>query len=448
MSALRQAVVLAVSLLVLQVVGAILAANVVRTYFDNRVEEDLRARFEKISSDIEQRGFHRADYQNNSAEVFYFAAEQSPAHTEPEGIFTLRGLIEDDRWDRWDWWNRAAYDPLALEDDHWYFFVGETAGSVLAIGNNLEQSSAILVSVPLIFFFIGVAISLFALTVGLAFSFYNQRRLNRISSVLQDVAQGHLASRVTVLKTRDDLDDLAQNIDLTLERLEGLFNQSRNISANLAHDLKTPIARLRLRLENALLEEDPDGVKTNVEAGLKQADHIISVFEAILSIARLESGNARKRFSLVNLADLAKEVAQTFQPVAEDAGYEFEAKISGDTVVQGDEVLLMQMLTNLIENVMRHTPVGTRISLIANATELGITDNGPGIPAGAFSEVTKPSIRLDTSRSGNGAGLGLALVKAIAEAHGAELLLSENPDKLQTGLFIRARFPLPRDAAK
>lgn len=434
MSAFRQAIVLIACLLVLLIIGAVLAESIVRRQFDARIENELRARFDGIARDIEANGFSRDAYPNTTDEIIFFQAEQSDAYPEPEGLFELRGAFDDDRW---DW---QAGDPSGLAQDPWYFYVGETAGSVLAVGRNLGQGALILAVVPLIFFGIGLVISVITLSVGVAFSLRTQRRLNRISRALHRAKQGHFESRVAPPDARDDLDDLALNIDRTLIRLETLFNQSRNIAANIAHDLKTPITRLRLRLETALHSDDIEQVKDNVEESLTQADHIIGVFEAFLGIAQLETGHARKRFAPVRLAELVEEVAQTFGPVVEDAGLGFATEISGDALVQGDEVLLTQMLTNLIENAMSHTPPGTCITLVANTNEIGVADNGPGIPQDAISEVTKPSVRLDTSRTSHGAGLGLALVKAIAEVHDAELVLSESPYSVQRGLFVRARF--------
>ncbi|WP_052261692.1 sensor histidine kinase [Leisingera sp. ANG-M1] len=431
MSALRQSLVLALCLFLLQIVGAILAGLVVRSEFDQRVEEDLSARFSAIASEIQARGFDPAHYPNDGKEAVYFQADTASAASAPEGIFALRGLFDDDRWDR------SPETPLAMSGGHWYYYAGEAGGSVLVVGSNLGTGTFTLIIVPLTFFSIGLAVSLIAVLLGAVFSFHSQKRLSRMARVLDQVALGQLEARVAPAAARDDLDDLAQNIDRTLERLEVLFNQSRNIAANIAHDLKTPLARLRLRLENALLLEDPEESKDNVAAALTQADHIIAVFEAFLRIARLESGNARKRFALVSLAEIAAEVATTFAPVAEDAGYEFTTRISSSRRVLGDAVLLTQMLTNLIENAMRHTPPGSRISLIASQTELGVADNGPGLPPGAYSEVIKPSVRLDRSRTTPGAGLGLALVKAISDAHDARLLLSPAADG---GLYVRARF--------
>ncbi|WP_052248878.1 sensor histidine kinase [Leisingera sp. ANG-Vp] len=432
MSALRQSLVLALCLFLLQIAGAVLAGLIVRSEFDQRVEEDLSARFAVIAEDIRSRGFDPADYANDGKDAVYFQANASSAAEAPEGIFTLRGLFDDDRWDR------STDSPLAMSGGHWYYYAGEASGSVLVVGSNLGTGTFTLIIVPLTFFTIGLAVSLIAVLLGAVFSFHSQKRLSRMARVLDQVASGRLEARVAPAGARDDLDDLAQNIDRTLERLEVLFNQSRNIAANIAHDLKTPLARLRLRLENALLLEDPEDTKGNVAAALTQADHIIAVFEAFLRIARLESGNARKRFAQVSLPEIAAEAATTFAPVAEDAGFEFATEISGNRRVQGDAVLLTQMLTNLIENAMRHTPPGSRITLIASQTELGVADTGPGLPPDAYAEVVKPSVRLDRSRTTPGAGLGLALVKAIADAHDARLILS--PGSGGRGLHVRARF--------
>lgn len=431
-SALRQSVVLAVCLLVLQIAGAYLSAGIIRTDFEERLQVEMETRFLTVAAEVAANGYKAENYTGEDTEVVFFQAA-NPALA-PDGLFDLRGMHEDDLWDT------TAQELLSSDDNHWYYYVGEAGGSVLAIGLNVEKRSRLLAVVPITFFLVGLCISLIALSVGLGFGIHAQRRLNRVFHVLDLVADGKFNSRIDNISNRDDLDDLAHRINATLEQLEILFNQSRNFAANIAHDLNTPIARLRLRLENALQLEDLDQVHDSLERALVQADQTIAIFESFLRIARLEAGNLRKGFTPISLTELAQDIAQTYGPVIEDAGFEFGVDLSGTTVVDGDPVLLTQMVSNLIENVMRHTPAGTRLTIIARSNEIGIADTGPGIPEEAIQEVTKPSVRLSNERSDSGAGLGLALVQAIAEAHDAQLILGENPDCKTRGLLARVRF--------
>lgn len=426
--------ILAVSLLTLQIFGTYLADTLIEIEFAGQLDQELRDRFAVIASEIERNGYLASNYPRYNGEVIYFQADPVSAAAAPDGIFDLRGAVDGDLDDQ-----ESVLD-LTPGADGWYYFIGEAAGSVLVIGTNLPYSSLFTGILPRTFMTVGITVSLTVIFIGMVFSVRNQRRLNLISETLTRASQGDLAARVGETKGKDDLDRLAKDIDATLERLELLFNQTRNLGVNIAHDLKTPLARLRLRLENAQLASDPEVAANNVDSAMEQADHVIAVFQAFMRIARLETGSVRKRFEPVQIANLCEEVAATFGPVVEDSGFEFELKSSGNRVVHGDTVLLTQMLTNLIENAMRHTPKGTMITLVVDETELGVADSGPGIPADAYEEVIKPSVRLDASRASDGAGLGLALVKTIADVHDAELILSENEHSESPGLFVRARF--------
>ncbi|MCG7522006.1 HAMP domain-containing sensor histidine kinase [Ruegeria sp. Ofav3-42] len=434
MSSLRQTIGLLVCLLALQLLGAMAASTIIHVEFSNQIKDELSKRFKVVASEVEMNGFRPEDFPSYRGEVVFFQADETSAATAPEGIFEVRGAIEDDLWEE----NKLfGTNP---DWDDWYFFVGEAAGSVLVIGTNLAYSSLFSGLIPNVFIAVGVCISVIALAIGFAMSRRAQNKLDRMSTVLAEIGRGNLHQRVALSTDRDDLDDLAQDIDNTLEHLEVLFNQTKNLAVNIAHDLKTPLARLRLRLENALLDTDPDIVAQNVELALKQADHVIAVFEAFLRIARLETGTAKKRFADVDLVAVAKEIASTFAPVVEDAGYGFELRINGRARIKGDAVLLTQMLSNLIENAIRHTDPGTVISVVVDYAGVGVADTGKGIPDDAYEQVVKPSVRLDASRTKPGAGLGLALVKSIADAHEATLELTENPWSEERGLFVFARF--------
>ena len=168
------------------------------------------------------------------------------------------------------------------------------------------------------------------------------------------------------------------------------------------------------------------------------------MFDAFLRIARLEAGASRAGFESVDLAALAGEVAEIYAAVVEDGGRRLEVEARGPAWVSGDRVLLIQMLANLIENGMRHTPEGTTLTLVAGVRELGLADTGPGIPAAERDSVTRPAYRLDRSRGLDGAGLGLSLARTIAELHGAELLLSENPRSEDAGPLCARGLPAGR----
>ena len=430
MAAFRQSVVLTVCLLVFQIIALILADMIISQTFAVRLEEELRERFEAIANEIEAGGFDATNYAGNDDEVVFFAADPVSAQAAPHGIFDLRGVLDDDALELLD------YENLA----NWHFFVGEVSGSVLAIGSNQWLRSLYHRVILPVFGVLLIGVSALVVGVGVYFGLYNQRRLNRILETLDRVALGEFDSRVGAGVSGDDLDDLAQSIDRILDRLQRLFDQLRNLSENIAHDLKTPLARLRLALENAILLKDSKDTATSIEGALEQADQVIAIFEAILRISHIETGNIQKRFEVVEMKVIAEEVAEMFSPIMEDAGYTFGVDAEDWKAIQGDVVLLKQMLVNLTENALLHTPPGSHVMIVSKDGEIGVVDNGPGISEAHYDEAIKPSVRLNTSRSTPGSGLGLALVKAIVEAHGAELIFSNNPQTPGKGMYVRARF--------
>lgn len=431
MSALRQSMLLALVFLFLHFLGALIIDNLVRRDFDNQVSLELQSRFNAIASDIKIRGFQRNDYPISGTVVVYYQSDAPSQVVAPEGIFERTGDFE--------------LEPFQLSrlrwGEEWQYYAGDVNGQKLVVGVNLVLRTHFLSVIARTIVIVGAIIAAVTLGIGAFLGLRTQRRLNRISQVLEHVASGRLDRRVNTRKELDDLDVLGHRIDQTIDRLDIVLRQSRDFATNIAHDLKTPLARLRLRLEQVIISQAEDKIESveTIEA-LQQCDQIIAVIDAFLRIARLESGTIRNRFEPVDITDLAEEVFSTFEPVAEDTGYELILDASDPVTVKGDRVLLYQLLVNLIENALKHTPKGSKITLVANARTLGVADTGPGIPPEAYSEVIKPSVRLDRSRSDSGAGLGLALVKTIADLHDASLILSPNPGLENSGLFIRIEF--------
>ncbi|WP_306260435.1 cell wall metabolism sensor histidine kinase WalK [Pararhizobium sp. IMCC21322] len=181
-------------------------------------------------------------------------------------------------------------------------------------------------------------------------------------------------------------------------------------------------------------------IAENIKAAIAQTDHIIAIFDAFLRIAKLESGAAYAAFEAINLGMLVQKVSDIFGAVIEDSGRRLIVEVTNPAIIQGDRVLLVQMLANLIENAMHHTPEGTDIALIADGPTLGLSDTGPGIPQDEYDRITQPLYRLEKSRTTDGAGLGLSLVKTITNPHHADLISSENPNLPSGGLFVRAMF--------
>ncbi len=264
------------------------------------------------------------------------------------------------------------------------------------------------------------------LVIGLGAGFLVQRRLARITGVLDLLATGDLEARIGVTRSSDDLDDLAGQIDRTADELERLVAQSRNLSASIAHDLRTPLARLRAQLESL-----PDGEERG--AALEEAERLSGIFDTIMRVARIEAAHGTEGFEQVDLNALVEEVAEIYGPVVEDTGKSLVlSAISGESVL-ADRSMLIQALANLIQNALVHG--GPDITLFARGSEIGVSDNGPGVDPDLFDEIIKPMVRLDAARESEGSGLGLALVRAVADRHTAKLELSSvNPSGLRVAL--------------
>lgn len=268
-----------------------------------------------------------------------------------------------------------------------------------------------------------------------------QKRLNIITDGLVDIARGQLDKRI-ILDGNDDLSLVADRINSTTERLEQAMTDMRVHSSNIAHDLRTPLARLRAELETSLTElvdRDRAVTQDDLKDALDQIDQITATFEALLRLARIESGAGRANFVAVSLEDLIDRVQDTFAPVVEDGGHELAIDKVAPATILGDPDLLMQLLANLIQNSLRYGSSGQTITLRCHRTLLSVSDEGPGIPLSERQRVLQPLYQLKADRQGEGLGLGLSLVHAIAELHEAELSLSDGLNG--QGLKATIRFP-------
>jgi signal transduction histidine kinase len=268
----------------------------------------------------------------------------------------------------------------------------------------------------------------FVLVIGLGAGLLVQRRLVRINETLHRLAAGDLQARTGVERSSDDLDDLARQLDNTAGELERLVAQTRHLSASLAHDLRTPLARLRARLEML-----PEGKERGL--ALEEAERLAGIFDTIMRVARIEAQHGTDGFEPVDLATLVAELADTFGPVVEDSGKQLSLSTDGAATVHADRKMLVQALANLIQNAIVHG--GTDITLFASGRDIGVADNGAGVDPTLYDDITKPMVQLDTARQSEGTGLGLALVRAVADRHGTELVLSENQPQ---GLRVALKF--------
>jgi len=315
-----------------------------------------------------------------------------------------------------------------------------TGGYHLLVGRDLHELTHIqgLIVRTLLW---GLAITA-ALTLagGALMSRSTARRVEAVNETAREIMAGDLSRRVPVGGAGDEFDELAGNLNRMLDRIETLMEEVRRVSDNIAHDLRTPLARLRSRLE--LLRIDAGAGRVDAEAveqAVADADGLLATFNALLRIARVESIRRREGFAEVSLADLARDVAELYEPLAEEKGLRLEVAVSSDARVQGDQDLLFQAIANLVDNAVKHTATGgvVRLEVEDRTPAVTVADSGPGIPATEREKVFQRFYRLDQSRSTPGNGLGLSLVDAVARLHRIQVQLEDN----SPGLRVRLVFP-------
>lgn len=298
--------------------------------------------------------------------------------------------------------------------------------------------------------FLGVAL-LAVVCIGsagaLVLGSYLRRRLGGITQAAEGIMAGDLTQRMTVSHRGDEFDRLSVTLNAMLDRIGELMDNVRQMSGDLAHDMRTPLSRLRTRLEAALPDKEGEPLsRPAVESALAQTDEILSLFGAILRLSEVESGRLKRTFADFDFTALVTDLCESFAPAMEDSGRSLTGSVEPGLGYKGDRQLIAQALVNLLDNAQKHTQPGTRISVgLArddNGISLAVADNGPGVPASDRARITQRFIRLEAARSTAGNGLGLALVAAIAKLHGASLTFRDN----QPGLAIRLHFPMGETA--
>jgi signal transduction histidine kinase len=275
-----------------------------------------------------------------------------------------------------------------------------------------------------------------------------RRALKRIDSVSEAsvrIMGGDLAGRLPVTGAGDEFDRLSENLNTMLTRIGNLNEGLKQVSDNIAHDLKTPLTRLRNRAEAALGARQTDSYREALEATIAESDQLIRTFNAILMISRLEAGYSAESVTLVDLADSVRDVVELYEPSAEEAGVDLSRDAAGAFPVTGNRELIGQALSNIVDNAIKYSAgvaagakVVVALSRAGNEVRLAVTDNGPGIPAPEDRErATERFVRLEQSRSQPGSGLGLSLAKAIARFHNGRLELAD----ARPGLSVTMTFP-------
>ena len=339
-------------------------------------------------------------------------------------------------------WSEIGIKQPADEQEKIRVFTTGLGSYRLMVGGDDENIESIdrLLAERFLLAFLGVvmigAVGGYSLSRGMG------RRIDAITGAAEAIINGDLSHRVPVHGAGDDLDHLAATFNRMLDRIQALMESLKQVSNDIAHDLRTPLTRLRTRLESQI---SPGGgtPDTVIEAALGDLDAILATFAALLRIAEIEGGARRASLRPTNLSDVGRTVVEAFAPSAEDAGVSLALKTAGPVVVDGDRELLTQMLVNLVENGLRHAGPGAAIRVtvanVGKTSVLSVIDNGPGVPDCERERIFDRFYRLERSRSTAGSGLGLAMVSAVAKLHGAEVALYD----ARPGLEARVTFAAP-----
>jgi len=265
------------------------------------------------------------------------------------------------------------------------------------------------------------------------------RRIEAIARTSREIMHGDLSRRVPTDGSGDDFDQLADALNRMLDRIVELMDRVRQVSDSIAHDLRTPLTRLRTKLDGLQEARDP-AAQAALDSAVADSDELLATFNALLRISRIEASGRQADLAPVDLALLARDVGELYEPLAGDRGQSLGVSAAGPLWVQGDRDLLFQALANLMDNAVKYTPPGGTIGVAAECdgqvARVAVSDVGPGIPAELRERVFERFFRGDASRSTPGSGLGLSLVQAVAQLHGARIDMSDNDPGLRIALCI------------
>jgi signal transduction histidine kinase len=316
-----------------------------------------------------------------------------------------------------------------------------TKGTYLFVGRDTTLLSATRDRILRAFLWVVIGAIVIAGAGGLLLGFRFMRRVDAIAQTCQGIVDGHLDERIALTGREDEWDRLAGAINEMLNRISALLENLRQVSSDVAHDLRTPLTRARNRLEEARNNSTSIAdYSSAVTTAIDDMDQLLAMFTALLSISQVEAGARLHTFRVVPLTEILENVYQMYLPVAEDCRRSLNASLAGGVRIRGDAELLTQMFSNLVENAIRHTPEHTKIQINltveGDSVAASVADDGPGVDPSEHEKVLRRFYRGSSSRAIEGYGLGLALVAAIAQLHQAKLTLSD----AKPGLNVRISF--------
>jgi signal transduction histidine kinase len=372
-------------------------------------------------------------------------------------------------------WTETAYRRIEVQDtvDHHALVrvVQLPGGFRLLVGRDLEEREHVHnIIIGAGRWSIAVVVVL-GLTGGFFVAWRVLKRIDAMTDTTQTIMRGDLSGRLPVSGSGDELDRLADHLNAMLERIEALMRGLKEVSDNIAHDLKTPLTRLRNRAEEALrMAEDESQYRAALESTIEESDALIRTFNALLMIARAESGQAREGMTDFDAAEIARDIGELYEPLADDKGLRLRVEAPTTAPVRGNRELVSQALANLVDNAIKYAAPRKADAGMAQAAEpasgladvngaqpeiviravgegdrilLSVVDAGPGIPETERAHVVKRFVRLEQSRSEPGSGLGLSLAQAVAHLHGGELRLEDNGPGLRSVMALPRSGPAP-----
>jgi len=326
-----------------------------------------------------------------------------------------------------------------------------SGGEVLFVGADAGDDREFIVTIVRGLWGAGALVVILGIASGLLVSRNFTRAMTGLTDVISAVRNGDLAARAPVRGAGDELDQLAEGLNDMLDRLDRSMSAHRHAGDAIAHDLRSPLTRLKARLETALL--DMEAGRGDAQQGLRQAlddtDGVLRTFSAVLAISRLQAAGEAPNAVVFDPAALVSDMTELYGPLCEDKGLEIASDIAAGLSVRGNPAFLAQALANLVDNAVKYTPRGGAVMVrlrrrASGEAEISVTDTGPGVPDVEKSRVVDRFVRLENSRNLPGSGLGLSLVAAVAQAHGGRLELGEGPGAYDgSGPGLRAALILP-----
>lgn len=399
-----------------------------------------------LSQTVERLNFYIADHTGNPGVYLLLNAQGGkvagnidlvPEVTIEQGQIK-RFIHQDQSTEVMEVFPEEAYPPLRLMAT----VVDLDQGYRLIVGHNFHDIDQIKAEV----FPVVIKVLLFSLLMGLAVAVFLARRLNRRLEIINrsslGILEGRLETRMKLTGSGDEFDHLSRNLNRMLDRIFYLMGSIKGVTDNIAHDLRSPLSRMRSRMEVALIaDRSVDEYKDILADTVEDTSSLLTTFNALLTIASIESGAGRDDFQPLDLAKLGADTAEMYHPVLEETGHWLKTDFSGDLKMTGNPNLIIQALSNLLDNAIKYTdtPCEIVLTIRRHGTSLivEVADAGPGIPAAFREKALQRFTRLDESRTRPGQGLGLSLVQVVAEVHGGTVRLED----AQPGLLVLLEFP-------